>query len=94
MKPTVPAAAGAQYRYRMPDGLAFPDPASRAQAGDVHDASLVVDPRGFEWTHGEWKGRPWHEAVVYELHPGAFGGFDGIRAQLPGWRRWASRRSN
>ena len=28
-------------------------------------------------------GRPWHEAVVYELHPGAFGGFDGIRAQLP-----------
>ena len=28
-------------------------------------------------------GRPWHEAVVYELHPGAFGGFDGIREQLP-----------
>jgi maltooligosyltrehalose trehalohydrolase len=49
----------------------------------VHDPSLVVDPRAFAWQHGGWKGRPWHEAVVYELHPGAFGGFDGIRAQLP-----------
>ncbi|WP_158744714.1 malto-oligosyltrehalose trehalohydrolase [Acidisphaera sp. L21] len=79
----VVAEPGARYRYRMPDGMAFPDPASRAQAGDVHDPSLLVDPRSFEWKHGGWKGRPWHEAVVYELHPGAFGGFDGIRAELP-----------
>ena len=77
------APAGARYKFKMPDGMAFPDPASRAQAGDVHDPSLVVDPRAFAWQHGGWKGRPWHEAVVYELHPGAFGGFDGIRAQLP-----------
>ncbi len=80
---TAPAVAGTRYRYRLPDGLAFPDPASRAQAGDVHDPSLVVDPLGFAWQNGGWMGRPWHEAVVYELHPGAFGGFDGIRAQLP-----------
>ena len=77
------APAGTQYRFRTQDGMAFPDPASRAQAGDVHDPSLVVDPRSFAWQHGDWRGRPWHEAVVYELHPGAFGGFDGIRAQLP-----------
>ncbi len=80
---TAPAAAGSAYRYRMADGLAFPDPAARGQAGDVHDPSLVVDPRAFVWQHGGWMGRPWHEAVVYELHPGAFGGFDGIRAALP-----------
>ena len=80
---TVPAAAGAQYRYRLPDGLLVPDPASRAQDGDVHGPSVVVDPRAFAWQHGQWMGRPWQEAVVYELHPGAFGGFDGIRAQLP-----------
>ncbi len=79
----LPAAAGARYRFKLPDGVAFPDPASRAQAGDVHDPSLVVDPRSYEWQHAGWRGRPWHEAVVYELHPGAFGGFDGIRAQLP-----------
>ena len=28
--------AGARYRYRLPDGLAVPDPASRLQHGDVH----------------------------------------------------------
>ena len=77
------APAGTKYRFKTADGMAFPDPASRAQAGDVHDPSLVVDPHSFQWQHGGWAGRPWHEAVVYELHPGAFGGFDGIRAQLP-----------
>ncbi len=77
------APAGTKYRFKTADGMAFPDPASRAQAGDVHDPSLVVDPHSFHWQHGDWAGRPWHEAVVYELHPGAFGGFDGIRAQLP-----------
>ena len=87
----VPAPAGAGYRYRLPDGLLVPDPASRAQSGDVHDPSLVVDPAAYAWTHAGWQGRPWHEAVVYELHPGAFGGFDGIRAELPRLqRRWAS----
>ncbi len=80
---TVPAKAGDHYKFAAPDGLAFPDPASRAQGPDVHDASLVVDPRSYAWQHAGWRGRPWHETVIYELHAGAFGGFDGIRAQLP-----------
>ena len=80
---TLPCGAGTQYRFKLPDGLAVPDPASRAQAGDVHDPSLVIDPLAYRWQNPGWTGRPWHEAVVYELHPGAFGGFDGIRAQLP-----------
>ena len=79
----LPAQAGARYRFRTPDGMAFPDPASRQQDGDVHDASLVVDPTSYAWRHPEWTGRPWHETVLYELHAGAFGGFDGVRAQLP-----------
>ena len=41
-----PCGAGARYRYRLADGLAVPDPASRAQADDVHGPSLVVDPSG------------------------------------------------
>ncbi len=80
---TVPAKPGDRYKFAAPDGLAFPDPASRAQASDVHDASLVVDPRSYAWQHAGWQGRPWHETVIYELHAGAFGGFDGIRAELP-----------
>ncbi len=75
-------AAGTRYKYRTADGAEVPDPASRAQSGDVHGWSVVVNPT-FAWTDSGWVGRPWHEAVVYELHPGACDGFDGIRARLP-----------
>ncbi len=78
-----PVGPGARYRFRLPDGLDVPDPASRLQSGDVHDPSIVLDPDGYAWRHGDWRGRPWHEAVVYELHPGAFGGFAGIARRLP-----------
>ena len=75
--------AGARYRYRLADGLAVPDPASRAQADDVHGPSLVVDPRAYRWRHPDWRGRPWHETVLYELHAGALGGFAGVQRELP-----------
>ena len=78
------APPGTRYRYLLPDGLRVPDPASRQQqAGDVHGASVVVDPRGYAWQHASWSGRPWHEAVVYELHVGTCGGFRGVQAMLP-----------
>ena len=79
----LPAKAGQQYIFQLPDGLKCPDPASRAQADGVHGPSLVIDPRSYEWQNTGWHGRPWHEAVVYELHAGAFGGFEGIAKQLP-----------
>lgn len=80
---TASARPGTRYRYRLPGGLAVPDPASRLQAGDVHDPSVVVDPAAYDWRCGDWRGRKWHEAVIYELHAGAMGGFSGIRARLP-----------
>jgi maltooligosyltrehalose trehalohydrolase len=75
--------AGAQYRYRISDDLAVPDPASRAQAGDIHDASLVCDPDSYQWKNTGWVGRPWQETVLYELHPGTCGGYAGIMQRLP-----------
>ncbi|WP_019143007.1 malto-oligosyltrehalose trehalohydrolase [Noviherbaspirillum massiliense] len=78
-----PCGAEARYRYRVSEALAVPDPASRAQDGDVHDASIVCDPAAYHWTHGTWLGRPWHETVLYELHVGALGGFAGVTKQLP-----------
>ncbi|ABI61647.1 malto-oligosyltrehalose trehalohydrolase [Granulibacter bethesdensis] len=77
------ASAGTRYKFILPDGLAVPDPASRCQDGDVHGWSIVTDPATYVWKHTEWKGRPWHEAILYELHPGAFGGFKGIVDYLP-----------
>ncbi|MEI2414576.1 malto-oligosyltrehalose trehalohydrolase [Orrella sp. JC864] len=74
---------GARYRYRLGPDLAVPDPASRLQDGDVHDASVVVSPLGYAWRHPQWRGRPWEESVIYEVHAGLAGGFKGLQARLP-----------
>ncbi|MDN5864948.1 MAG: malto-oligosyltrehalose trehalohydrolase [Gammaproteobacteria bacterium] len=79
------ARAGSRYRYALADGTRVPDPASRFQPDDVHGPSEVVDPAAFAWTVEDWPGRPWHEAVCYETHPGAFtpaGGHDGALEKL------------
>ncbi len=65
------ATAGTRYRFVLPDGLRVPDPASRFQPDDVHGPSEVIDPTSFSWSD-EFAGRPWSEAVVYEIHIGAF----------------------
>jgi maltooligosyltrehalose trehalohydrolase len=79
----VDCGAGTRYRYRVSPDLAVPDPASRAQAEDVHGPSIVVDPEAYAWRNTGWRGRPWHEAILYELHPGAMGGFRGVAEHLP-----------
>jgi maltooligosyltrehalose trehalohydrolase len=79
------AAHGDGYRFELPDGAAVPDPASRFNPEDVHGPSVVIDPRRYAWNDGAWRGRPWEEAVVYELHIGAFtaeGTFNAARERL------------
>lgn len=66
------AGAGTRYRFRIDGDLHVPDPASRCNPDDVHGPSVVVDPRAFEWADGDWRGRAWEEAVIYELHVGTF----------------------
>ncbi|MBB3226930.1 malto-oligosyltrehalose trehalohydrolase [Luteibacter sp. Sphag1AF] len=81
---TLEAPVGTGYRFRVRSDLAVPDPASRRQKdGDVHGFSVVTEPTQYRWMHGDWTGRPWREAVIMEVHAGAMGGFDGVRAQLP-----------
>jgi len=63
---------GARYRFVLPDGTRVADPASRFQPEDVCGPSEVIDPCAYRWSDGEWKGRPWNEAVLYELHVGTF----------------------
>ncbi|MGK9063670.1 malto-oligosyltrehalose trehalohydrolase [Stutzerimonas chloritidismutans] len=76
------APAGTAYRFLIDDELKVPDPASRAQADDVHGPSLVVDPKRYRWQSEGWQGRPWHETVLYELHVGAYGGYAEIERRL------------
>ncbi|MCF3936581.1 malto-oligosyltrehalose trehalohydrolase [Acuticoccus sp. M5D2P5] len=75
---------GGAYSYVLDNGQVVPDPAARAQMDDVHGASRLVDPAAYRWTTA-WAGRPWEEAVIYELHVGTFtseGTFEAAIAKL------------
>ncbi|HEX2211766.1 MAG TPA: malto-oligosyltrehalose trehalohydrolase [Longimicrobium sp.] len=77
--------AGARYKFRLDEGDAFPDPASRSQPDGVHDASAVVDPSTFPWTDEGWRGVSADDLVIYELHVGAAteaGTFDALIGRL------------
>jgi malto-oligosyltrehalose trehalohydrolase len=67
------ARAGSRYAFAFPN-LEAPvaDPASRFQPEGVHAPSMVVDPLAYRWRTQDWRGRPWHEIVLYELHIGTF----------------------
>ena len=79
------ARPGDRYRFRINGSQVVPDPASRFQPEDVHGPSEIRDPAAFEWTDSAWKGRPWEQAVIYELHVGTFspdGTFSGVTERL------------
>ncbi|MGV8855802.1 MAG: malto-oligosyltrehalose trehalohydrolase [Devosia sp.] len=63
---------GTTYSYLIDDEREVPDPASRGQAGSVNGPSTVIDPTSYRWRHTDWRTRPWHETVYYELHIGTF----------------------
>jgi malto-oligosyltrehalose trehalohydrolase len=82
---TAEAGPGSRYCFELASGRLVPDPASRFQPEDVHGSSEVIDPTDFPWTDEGWQGRPWHEAVLYELHVGTFsaeGTFAGVEQHL------------
>lgn len=76
------AATGLRYAYRIDGGLTVPDPASRHNPDDVHGPSALVDPGAYDWPDAGWRGRPWHEAVIYELHLGCFTPEGSFRAAI------------
>ena len=73
---------GSLYRFVLPDGTRVPDPASRFQPEDVHGPSEVIDPLSWGWSDTGWKGLPWREAAIYELHTGAFTSEGTFRAAI------------
>lgn len=79
------AGAGSRYHFLIDDEIRVPDPASRFQPEDVHGPSEVIDPAAWHWQDVNWHGRTWEEAVIYELHVGAFtaaGTFSAVTEQL------------
>lgn len=69
---TTSAEPGDGYQFELESGLRVADPASRGQAESVDGFSLVIDPTLYSWRHAGWRGRPWGETVLYELHLGTF----------------------
>jgi maltooligosyltrehalose trehalohydrolase len=79
------AGPGSHYRFRIDSDLLVPDPVSRCQAEDIHGPSVVIAPEAFPWQDHSWQGRPWEEAIIYELHTGTFspdGTFAGVIDRL------------
>ena len=79
------AKPGTLYKFRIDGDIEVPDPASRFQPQDVNGPSELIDPNGYAWRTHTWVGRPWHECVFLELHPGTFtaeGTFRAIVAKL------------
>lgn len=79
------AGAGTRYDWSIDGQRGIPDPASRFQPDGVFKQSLVTDAASFEWRDKDWCGRPWDEAVVYEVHVGTAtseGTFDGLTRRL------------
>ena len=66
------AGPGTRYSFLLPDGMRVPDPVSRFQPEDIAGPSEVIDPKAYVWSDSGWMGRPWGEAVLYELHVGTF----------------------
>lgn len=66
------ALPGMRYRFVLENGQEVPDPASRFQPEDLDGPSEIIDPRSYSWQDAGWRGRPWEETIIYELHIGTF----------------------
>jgi maltooligosyltrehalose trehalohydrolase len=65
------AKGGSRYAFSVDGGNPIPDPGSRFQPDGVHAPSAIIASR-HRWPDDGWRGRPWHEHVIYELHVGTF----------------------
>src|SRR5437879_9191016 len=74
--------AGAHYKFRIDNEIDVPDPASDFQPDDVFGPSEVIDHASFAWRATDWRGRPWPEAVIVEVHVGAFTPEGSYRAMI------------
>lgn len=79
---TAEAEPGDRYSYLLDgESLQLPDPVSRLLPEGVHGPTEVVDPHAFEWTDDGWRGVPFRDYILYEIHVGTFtppGTFDGV----------------
>ncbi len=76
------AKPGTRYRYQINGEFDVPDPASHFQPEDVFGRSEVIDHDRYQWRARNWRGRPWEETAVLELHVGTFTAAGTFRAAI------------
>lgn len=76
------AKAGTRYKFRIDDEIDVPDPAADFQPEDVFGPSEVIDHAAYPWRAGDWRGRPWQDAVITEAHVGTFTPNGSYRAMI------------
>lgn len=72
---------GTHYLFSTDGETMLPDPASHFQPKGVHGPSEVIDHSSFKWTDDHWKGIPFRDLIIYEIHTGTFtdeGTFDAV----------------
>lgn len=82
---TVEAPHGTSYAFQLDGGEHRPDPRSTWLPDGAHAPGRVYDHDRFRWSDGDWRGREWAQAVVYELHVSTFteqGTFDAAIERL------------
>ena len=80
------ATAQTLYRWRIDGTQNVPDPAARQAPQGPHGWCRVTDPGAYAWRSNGWKGRPWADIVLYELHVGTFtpeGTYAAAQTHLP-----------
>jgi maltooligosyltrehalose trehalohydrolase len=63
---------GCRYFFMPDNEKDYPDPASYYQPESVHGPSEVIDHGAYEWKDIEWKGLPFKDLIIYEIHIGTF----------------------
>jgi maltooligosyltrehalose trehalohydrolase len=80
---------GTTYFYQLDDeDQDLPDPASHYQPEGVHGPSQVVNHVGYPWRDTAWRGRPFRDMILYELHVGTFTPEGTFAAIIPRWTTW------
>ncbi len=74
-----------QYMYQFAAETCKPDPASHFQPDGVFGSSAVVNHDDYKWRDAAWRGIPFKDLVMYELHVGTFtaeGTFEAAKARV------------
>jgi maltooligosyltrehalose trehalohydrolase len=72
-----------RYFFIPGDGPDCPDPASHFQPEGVHGPSAIVDHSQYAWQDGSFRGLPFDELILYELHVGTFSAQGSFAAIIP-----------